>query len=162
MPNYKSLIVAYLCILCGMISPRVTSGFQHLGPSSVTTRKPVSFLQVSNIDEPPTPPEEKKKSKDESQVNWKAIKEINNKFWEYTCNFLYITISLGILLNLSGYAYSISLKDGLTIRSVSEVRQEMQWNQEMKRYDVEEANKRALLNEKQILDTLKANDGLNE
>ena len=61
MPNYKSLIAAYLCIICGMISPRVTSGFQHIGPSSVTTRKPVSFLQVSNIDEPHTPPEVKEK-----------------------------------------------------------------------------------------------------
>lgn len=166
MPLHKSLLIAYLALICCMITPRHATGFQQQQQPrrrvqstfpSIKTREPISILQVSNIDDPPpTPPEEKKT--DDSQLTWKMIKDINNKFWEYTCNFLYITISLGILLNLSGYSYTVSVNNGLNIRPITEVKQERQWNQEMKRYEYEAEQKRAILNEKQMLESIQRND----
>lgn len=167
MSLHKSLLIAYLSLICCIVTPRLATGFQQQprrrGRStfpSIKTREPLSFLHVSNIDDPtPTPPEEKETtSSSDSQLDWKMIKDINNKFWEYTCNFFYITISLGILLNFSGYSYTVSAKNGLNIRPISEVRQEMQWDQEMKRYDYEAQQKSAILNEKQMLESIQRND----
>lgn len=117
----------------------------HLSPKF---DRPASFgaLQASLID-----PEEDAIDVPEDETTffasetWKEIKKANNKFWEYTCNFLYVTISLGIVLNLSGFAYTVSPKEGLTITTISQHREEKLWKQEMKRYEMEAEGKKAVL-----------------
>jgi len=79
---------------------------------------------------------------------WKKVREINEKFWDYTVNFFYVALTFGIVLNLTGYAYKVDLQDGLTIQTVTERRQELQWQQEMKRYGDEAAMKEKALLQK--------------
>merc|ERR1712130_1087187 len=66
---------------------------------------------------------------------WKELKDINDKFWDYVVNFLYVLISIGIILNLSGFAYTFDGDAGLRIVPVQQYRQELQWKQEIQRYD---------------------------
>merc|ERR1712037_60812 len=70
-----------------------------------------------------------------SSTWWKEVKDIINKFWDYIVNFLYVFISIGIILNLSGFAYTLDGHAGLRIVPVSQYRQELQWKREMQRYD---------------------------
>jgi hypothetical protein len=68
-----------------------------------------------------------------NQARWTQVKDINNKFWDYTCNFLYVGISGLILLNLSGYGYTISHEEGLNVMPIHTYRQERQWKEELER-----------------------------
>jgi hypothetical protein len=117
-----------------------------------TSRWQAAVLQASLID-----PEEETKDNDTSFIGekeWKQIKEINNKFWDYTCNFLYITIGLGIVLNLSGWAYTISPEQGLKIIPVSQHREEKLWKIEMQRYEIEAQQKKATLMQQMEISTI--------
>lgn len=63
----------------------------------------------------------------------KQIMEINNKFWDYTCNFLYVAISCLILLNLTGFGYTLSMENGLDVMPVDKYRTERQWREQIAR-----------------------------
>ena len=78
--------------------------------------------------------ENTKKPRDDKEVSsnlWKQVQVVNDKFWDYTCNFLYIAISCLILLNFCGFGYTISAKEGLNIMPIQEYRQERQWKEEL-------------------------------
>lgn len=66
-------------------------------------------------------------------ATWQQIKGINNKFWDYTCNFLYIGISCLILLNISGFGYTITREEGLRVMPLKTYRLERQWQEEIQR-----------------------------
>lgn len=68
-----------------------------------------------------------------NQARWKQLKEINNMFWDYTCNFLYVGISCLILLNVCGFGYTISAEEGLNVMPLNTYRQQRQWQQEIQR-----------------------------
>lgn len=89
-----------------------------------------------------------------TSVSWEEMKTMNNRFWDAVVNTLYVVISLGIVLNLSGYAYSFNLPTDTTttttttsaattneklpllrIIPVKQHREELQWKQEIERYD---------------------------
>jgi hypothetical protein len=71
-------------------------------------------------------------SKEEALL-WTQVKAVNNKFWDYTCNFFYVGMSCLILLNLSGYGYTISLEDGLNVMPMHTYRQDRQWREEIQK-----------------------------
>lgn len=95
-------------------------------------------LQASLID-----PEEEPEATDTSDT-WKKIQQVNDKFWDYTVNFFYVIMTLGILLNLSGYAYKVS-PEGVTIKTIEEHRQDLLWNQEIQRMENEVAMKQQFM-----------------
>ncbi len=68
-----------------------------------------------------------------SDAVWKRFKNMNNKFWDYTCNFLYVGISCLIFLNLCGFGYTISREEGVNVMPLKTYRQERQWRQEIQR-----------------------------
>ena len=111
--------------------------YSTVTPSTVVSSPTSLFMS----DQAPSPPEEVTEdvpTEDFRQsMMWKQIKDINNKFWDYTVNFFYVAISCGILLNMSGYGYQISLTEGITVMSAEEIHQERQWQEEMDRYDSE-------------------------
>lgn len=65
---------------------------------------------------------------------WKQAKDINNKFWDYTCVFCYVGISCLILLNFCGFGYTITREDGLNVMPLQEYRQERQWKEVQKQH----------------------------
>ncbi len=69
----------------------------------------------------------------------KRAVEVNNRFWDYTCSFLYVAISCLILLNLAGFGYTISMESGLDVMPVDAYRTERQWREEIRRQEAEAA-----------------------
>lgn len=70
----------------------------------------------------------------QSQNAWiQNILKINHLFWDYTVNFLYVSISCLILLNVCGYGYSFSAQDGFQVMPLNEFIQDRQWKQEVYR-----------------------------
>jgi len=64
---------------------------------------------------------------------WAQAKDINNKFWDFTVNFLYVAISCLIFLNLSGFGYTITKEKGLDVMPIETYRRERQWKEEIGR-----------------------------
>ena len=64
---------------------------------------------------------------------WKQMQDVNNKFWDYTCAFLYVAISCLILLNFCGFGYTITAEEGLNVMPVQTYIQERQWKEEIAR-----------------------------
>jgi hypothetical protein len=134
-------------ILCCAAMPWSASGFQSVQRITSTrvnnamARQGFVVLDASRID-----PEEKPEA-GAPPMTWKKAKEINDKFWDFTVNFFYVIMTLGIVLNLSGFAYKVSPDEGLTIKTIAERRQELQWNQEMQRLENE-----ASMNQKSMLE----------
>lgn len=72
-----------------------------------------------------------------SAPSWlKQAKDINNKFWDYTCNFLYVAISCLILLNFIGFGYTISMEEGLNVMPIDRYRTERQWTEEIQQQEL--------------------------
>jgi hypothetical protein len=131
-----------------LISNRSLDSKQLWAPKSTikpNTAKPaLALLWVSNqrLDEDvlndsgeslealPTP---KSLQQKKNEAKWQHLKEINNKFWDYTCNFLYVGISCLILLNFCGFGYTISAEEGLNVMPLNTYRQQRQWKQEIQR-----------------------------
>mmetsp|Transcript_76649 Transcript_76649/g.215094 ORF Transcript_76649/g.215094 Transcript_76649/m.215094 type:complete len:213 (+) Transcript_76649:77-715(+) len=104
--------------------------------SSSSSSRMMSFdnSDSSSLDESSSPVKKKKTPQELSnEALWKQFKDINNKFWDYTCNFLYVAIAGLILLNVSGFGYTISREDGLNIMPMQTYRQERQWREELER-----------------------------
>jgi hypothetical protein len=137
----------FFTILCCAAMPWSASGFQSVqritstGVNNAMARRGFVVLHASLID-----PDEKPEAS-EPLITWKKAKEINDKFWDFTVNFFYVIMTLGIALNLSGFSYNISTDEGLIIKTVAERRNELQWNQEMER-----SNNEASMNEKSLLE----------
>eukprot|EP00980_Cylindrotheca_fusiformis_P021236 scaffold8161_cov111-Cylindrotheca_fusiformis.AAC.13 len=154
LPCSKSFLLAAIC--CAFMA-RSTDGFQTVPqgrisktsiswnpPSDVLDRHDLA-LQASLID----PDEEPEPT--ESLITWKKFHEINDKFWDYTVNFFYVIMTCGIFLNLAGYAYQISPEEGLTVKTITEHRQEKQWQQELERYENEVSMKQNFMLEQSKL-----------
>jgi len=68
---------------------------------------------------------------------WKQAKEAEKIISDYTYNFLYVGISCLILLNLCGYAYTITPKEGLNVMTIQRFQKEWQWKVEIQRQQSE-------------------------
>jgi hypothetical protein len=140
-PTMKLHSILMLTILCFAAMPWSASGFQSVqritstGVNNAITRQGFVVLHASQPDSGETP------------ITWKKVKEINDKFWDFTVNFFYVIMTLGIVLNLSGFAYKVSPDEGLKINTIAERRQELQWNQELQKYENE-----ASMNQKSMLE----------
>ena len=62
------------------------------------------------------------------------------KLFSYCIQFLGGFFFLGLLLNLSGFGYTIDLDRGLVIDRISNIRNEVQFEREIERDEREEAN----------------------
>lgn len=115
-----------------------------LTKSGDMTLAPTFVLRASHVD-----PEKEEKKEEElaliAGMSWKEIKHVNNEFWDYTCNFLYIFLGTGIILNFSGFAYTVTPDKGLNVMPLSQYREEKLWKQEMQNYEREAAEKHAFL-----------------
>ena len=141
----KSSFSFILSIFLIALFSQAAQGFQPITSSALTfkqmTESNAFVLQASLIDPDQEP---------DKNDTWEKVVEINNKFWDYTVNFFYVFMTCGILLNLTGFAYKVDLENGLTVQTVKERRQELQWEREMQRYDQEIAMKQKTLLDKSI------------
>lgn len=64
--------------------------------------------------------------------------EFINLLWAYTIIFLGSALSIGLLLNLCGYAYTFSFTEGVRIDTIQMLRQESQFQKEIRRSAKEE------------------------
>ena len=61
------------------------------------------------------------------------ILDIVSMIFSYTITFLGALLSLGLVLNLCGYAYTFSLTDGIRIETIQQMRLEIQFENEIRR-----------------------------
>lgn len=90
-------------------------------------------------------PEWSVKSKKELQraALWKQVKEVNNRFWDYTCVFFYVGISCLIFLNICGFGYTITKEEGLNVVPMQTYRQERRWRDEIHRQEKQQQAQQA-------------------
>lgn len=61
------------------------------------------------------------------------IIDIVSMLFSYTIIFLGTLLSLGLVLNLCGYAYTFTLTDGIRIDTIQQMRKEIQFENEIRR-----------------------------
>lgn len=157
--KYSAVSYTLFLICLGLVSQSV-QGFQSVAsstsasPSLSLSQNKFAYkvannvaLHASLIDPEQEPEKTTVMVTGSNNPSWKKLCEINDKFWDYTVNFFYVFMTVGILMNLSGFAYKVDLEDGFTVQTVKERRQELQWQKEMQRYDHEAAvsNQKSLL-----------------
>lgn len=83
-------------------------------------------------------------------TKWKPPKvvlqifEAVNLLFAYTMIFLGSLLSIGLLLNLCGYAYTVSWKDGIRVDTIQVLREEAQFQNEIRK-SAKEATSRSTL-----------------
>ena len=88
----------------------------------------------------------KKKDKDEPTEATKIYRKIRNVIFlpfSYTLQFLGFFFFCGLILNFAGYAYTFDFNNGLVIDKIDNVRNEMQFEQEIRREEKEELKEAA-------------------
>ncbi|CAJ1964096.1 unnamed protein product [Cylindrotheca closterium] len=166
--KYSSISYSLFLILLGLLLSQESTvqGFQPATSSSssslsfsqgnqllaLTNDKTASIALHASLIDPEQEPEKASNNNSPTistnNATWKKICDINEKFWDYTVNFFYIFMTVGILMNLSGFAYKVDLEEGFTVQTVNERRQELQWQKEIQRYDQQAAMKQKSLLEK--------------
>eukprot|EP00429_Kryptoperidinium_foliaceum_P049045 CAMPEP_0176104152 /NCGR_PEP_ID=MMETSP0120_2-20121206/52259_1 /TAXON_ID=160619 /ORGANISM="Kryptoperidinium foliaceum, Strain CCMP 1326" /LENGTH=180 /DNA_ID=CAMNT_0017438251 /DNA_START=26 /DNA_END=568 /DNA_ORIENTATION=+ len=106
-------------------------------PAEKAASVSATALSVSNqgFDEQDDFPKRKSKEEIEREAFIKDLKDINNKFWDYTVTFFYVAISCLILLNFAGFGYRFT-SEGLDVVPIQQYREERQWREEMQRQDI--------------------------